>query len=57
MKKYGDHIPCFDCGEAKARSDYHRSRLVKPLQSLQGVREQTLEGMEREEPRPRKGPQ
>ena len=28
MKKYGDNIPCFRCGEEKPRREYHRSRLL-----------------------------
>lgn len=28
MKKYGDLITCFDCGEQKPRRDYHRSSLL-----------------------------
>ena len=28
MKTYGDLIPCWDCGEAKKRSGYQKSRLL-----------------------------
>ena len=28
MRKYGHLIPCWDCGESKPRSDYHRSCLL-----------------------------
>ena len=33
MKKYGYVVPCWDCGEAKPRSDYQRSCLLN-LQNL-----------------------
>lgn len=28
MRKHGEMITCFDCGEVKSRGDYHRSRLM-----------------------------